>query len=68
MTIYPRLVLQMLTVAKHGSISRAAAATGISQPALSNSIASLERSLGVRVLQRSRQGSQLTEFGLLVSR
>lgn len=68
MTIDPRLVLQMLAVAEHGSISRAAAATGISQPALSNSIAALERRLGVRVLQRSRQGSRLTEYGVLVSR
>jgi LysR family transcriptional regulator of gallate degradation len=43
-------------------------ACGISQPALSNSIAQLERRLGVQVLDRSRRGSQLNDFGKILVR
>ena len=68
MRVDPRLIMQMLAVSEHGSIGRAAGAIGISQPALSNSIAALERQLGVRLLDRSRQGSKLTEFGASVLR
>ena len=68
MTIDPRLIVQMLAIAEHGSISRAAAALRISQPALSNGVALLERRLGVTVLERSRHGSKLTECGMAVVR
>ena len=63
LNIDPRYLANLLSVAKHGSFNRAAAAQGISQPALSNSIAQLERRLGVQVLDRTRSGSQLNEFG-----
>jgi DNA-binding transcriptional LysR family regulator len=56
----PKRLLELLQIAKHGSYTRAAAAQGISQPALSNSIAVLERSLGVRLLDRTRHGATLT--------
>ena len=68
MTIDPRLVIQMLAISQYGSISRAAAALHMSQPALSNGVALLERQLGVRVLERSRHGSKLTEYGEAVAR
>jgi LysR family transcriptional regulator of gallate degradation len=55
-----------LAVADHGSFNRAAAARGLSQPALSNSIAQLERRLGIRVLERTRRGSQVNEFGRIL--
>ncbi|MGE3989455.1 LysR family transcriptional regulator [Pseudorhodoplanes sp.] len=64
----PKLVIQVLAIAQTGSISRAAETLGISQPALSNSVANLERALGVRLLERSRQGSRLNHFGITVSR
>jgi len=58
----------LLRISEHGSYTRAAAAEGISQPALSNSIAVLEKELGIRVLDRTRRGATLTDFGrLLVS-
>ena len=63
MNVDSRLILQILAIAEHGSISQAAAALNMSQPALSNGIAMLERRLGVRVLDRSRHGSTLTEHG-----
>lgn len=55
-----------MAVADHGSFNRAAAARGLSQPALSNSIAQLERRLGIRVLERTRRGSQVNEFGRIL--
>ena len=51
----PRHLANLLSIAKHGSFNRAATARGISQPALSNSIAQLERRLGVQVLDRTRR-------------
>jgi DNA-binding transcriptional LysR family regulator len=68
LNIDPRYLANLLSVAKHGSFNRAAAAQGISQPALSNSIAQLERRLGVQVLDRTRSGSQLNEFGKILVR
>jgi molybdate transport repressor ModE-like protein len=56
--------LQLLAaVAEHGSITRAAAATGFSQPSLSRQIASLEREVGFRLLVRSPGGVQPTAAG-----
>jgi len=64
----PRHLANLLSIAKHGSFNRAAAARGISQPALSNSIAQLERRLGVQVLDRTRRGSELNEYGKILVR
>lgn len=66
MAIDPKHLANLLAVAQHGSFNRAATARGISQPALSNSIAQLERKLGVKVLDRTRRGSELNEFGKLL--
>ena len=66
MAVDPRRLVELLRIAEHGSYTRAAAAQGISQPALSNSIAVLEKSLGIRVLDRTRNGATLTEFGRLL--
>jgi LysR family pca operon transcriptional activator len=68
MKIDPRHLANLMSVAEHGSFNRAAAARGISQPALSNSIAQLERRLGVEVLNRTRRGSELTEMGRVLLR
>lgn len=66
--IDPRQLANLLAVATHGSFNRAATARGISQPALSNSIAQLERRLGVKVLERTRRGSELTAIGQILVR
>ena len=68
MTIDPRLIIQMLAIARHGSISRAAVALRMSQPALSNSVSQLERHLGVAVVERTRHGSKMTDIGWAVAR
>ena len=63
----PKRLIELLRIADCGSFTRAAAALGISQPALSNSVAVLERRLGVRVFERTRNGATLTEFGQLLA-
>jgi DNA-binding transcriptional LysR family regulator len=56
------------SVVKHGSLSRAADAHGITQPSASSRIRTLERQLGITVLERSPTGSRLTPDGQLVAR
>ena len=67
-SIDQRHLANLLSIAKFGSFNRAAAARGISQPALSNSISQLERRLGVAVLDRTRRGSELNEIGRILVR
>lgn len=57
----------LLGVADTGSIGRAAAAHGISQPAASARLRELERHLGVRLLEREPRGTRLTTAGELVA-
>lgn len=55
-----------LTVAKTGSISKAAEALYISQPAVSKSISNLEEGLGIKVFERTSRGVQLTSEGIVL--
>jgi DNA-binding transcriptional LysR family regulator len=50
-------------VARSGSISRAAEALFVTQPALTARLQALERSLGADLLVRGRHGSRLSEAG-----
>jgi DNA-binding transcriptional LysR family regulator len=52
-----------LEVVQSGSMAKAAARLGVSQPAVSEVIAGLEHALSVRLLDRSSQGVQPTVFG-----
>ena len=58
-----RLVRYFTVVADHRHFGRAAQALHIAQPSLSRQIRSLEQQLGARLLDRTPQGSQLTEAG-----
>ena len=53
----------LLAVIQTGSMGKAAAALNMSQPAISKSIAHLEHTLSVRLLDRSRQGIEPTVYG-----
>lgn len=57
----------LLTVARLGSLGRAAKELGISQPAASSRIRFMERTLGLALVDRSPRGSRLTEAGVLVT-
>ena len=58
----------VLAVAEHGSLTEAASALGVTQPALSRRIQQLEEDLGLQVFDRSRKGMALTELGRLIHR
>jgi DNA-binding transcriptional LysR family regulator len=53
----------LLAVIQHGSMAKAAAALAISQPAVSKAIADMEHTVGLRLLDRSRQGIEATRYG-----
>jgi DNA-binding transcriptional LysR family regulator len=53
----------LLAVAQSGSMAKAANELAVSHPVVSRSISELERTLGVRLLERSRHGIELTECG-----
>ncbi|GAA0962520.1 LysR family transcriptional regulator [Kribbella koreensis] len=55
-------------VAERGTFTAAAAALGYTQSAVSRQIASIERAAGTRLLERRREGVQLTPAGRLVLR
>jgi DNA-binding transcriptional LysR family regulator len=57
---------KLLAVAETGSFSAAAKKLRVSQPAITLSIASLERSLGVKLCRRNKSEIELTESGKLV--
>ena len=52
-----------MAVIQTGSMGKAAAVLNMSQPAVSKAVAYLEHTLGVRLLDRSRQGVEPTPYG-----
>lgn len=50
-------------IAAHGQVQRAAAALGLSQPALSKSLRRLEQSMNAKLLMRTPKGVELTRVG-----
>ncbi|MER7756426.1 LysR family transcriptional regulator [Kitasatospora sp. NPDC097643] len=71
MTLSPRVpelgaLELLLAVARLGSVGRAAAELGVSQPTASARIKGMERQIGVPLLERSPRGSRPTEAGRMV--
>ena len=63
-----RQLRYLAALAQHEHFGRAAAACSVTQPALSMQIKELERELKVVLIERRRQGMQLTEEGGEVAR
>ena len=58
-----RRLTHVIAVARHGSFTRAAAETGITQSGITKSIADLERELGYQLFHRTARGALQTEAG-----
>lgn len=56
----------LMAVVQAGNMSKAAVLLNTTQPAISRSIAQLERTVGARLLDRNPQGVELTEYGKAV--
>ena len=56
----------LMAVVQAGSMSKAAALLNTTQPAISRSIAELERIVGARLLDRTRRGVEPTEHGRIL--
>jgi DNA-binding transcriptional LysR family regulator len=66
MPLDPRRLLTLRAVAEAGSFSRAAEALALTQPAVSQQVAALERQLGTKLLERGPGGPVPTESGALL--
>ncbi|MEO1643208.1 MAG: hydrogen peroxide-inducible genes activator [Pseudomonadota bacterium] len=53
----------LCAIAEHGSFSKAAEASFVTQPTLSSAIKELEASLGVQLIERETRGARLTNAG-----
>jgi DNA-binding transcriptional LysR family regulator len=53
----------LIAVSHHGSMAKAAVQLSVSQPAVSKAMAEMEHTLGVRLLDRTAQGVELTLYG-----
>jgi LysR family hydrogen peroxide-inducible transcriptional activator len=62
-TVNVRDLTYIVAVERHGSITRAAEACGVSQPTLSTQVGKLERELGVTLFEREGRGLRLTNAG-----
>lgn len=65
-SVHLRQLAYLRAVAQRGSVTRAAAALSVSQPALSQGLAELERRLGTPLLEAAGRGRRLTAAGLEV--
>jgi DNA-binding transcriptional LysR family regulator len=64
----PRDLHLFTVVAEHGNISKAADTLAVSRPAISRTIAGLERALGVPLFDRSPQGVEPTLYSRALRR
>jgi DNA-binding transcriptional LysR family regulator len=63
MQVQLRDVEYFAAIAQHGQVQRAAAALGLSQPALSISLRRLEQAMNTKLLKRTPKGVELTSVG-----
>src|SRR4051812_20956506 len=58
----------LLAVAQFGSMAKAASHLSITQPAVSQAVANLERAFGARLIDRGPHGAVLTHYGEAIQR
>src|SRR5271156_2242699 len=58
----------LMAIADAGSMAKAAAKLRISHPAISKTVADIEGTLGVRLLDRGSKGAELTAYGEVLLR
>jgi DNA-binding transcriptional LysR family regulator len=58
----------LLAVAQFGSMAKAASHLSITQPAVSQAVANLERAFGARLIDRGPYGAVLTSYGQAIQR
>lgn len=63
MRIDPQRLMRLAMLIKQGSFRKAADILGITQPALSQSIAQLELEVGVKLIERTPHGVKMTIYG-----
>jgi DNA-binding transcriptional LysR family regulator len=63
MRIDPQRLIRLAVLIQHGSFSRAAEHLGLTQPALSQSIAQIEKEVGVKLIERTPHGVEPTVYG-----
>lgn len=61
------LLESLLAVSEHKTLTKAARALAITQPALTRRLQQLEEAMGAPLLERSKRGAALTEAGRLVA-
>lgn len=66
MRIDPQRIVRLAVLIQQGSFGRAAAQLGLTQPALSQSIALIEKEIGAKVVNRTPQGVEPTEYGQIL--
>ena len=68
LNLHMQQLAYLQAVERWGSLTEAARRLGVSQPALSQSVAQLERRLGTQLLERTGRRRRLTEAGTEVAR
>jgi len=68
LNVHMQQLAYLRAVERHGSLTEAASRLGVTQPALSQAIAQLERRLGTALLERAGRRRRLTEAGVEVAR
>jgi molybdate transport repressor ModE-like protein len=63
----PQQLRVLQAVRDHGSLTQAASALGYGVPTIAHHLATLERALGVRLVDRDRRGARLTPIGAVLA-
>ncbi len=66
MRVDPQRLIRLAVLIRQGTFNRAASHLGLTQPALSQSIAQMEKEVGVKLIERTPHGVEPTIYGQLL--